>query len=322
MTPSTFGEADYARLRDQMVEWQLRRRGIAADAVLQAMRKVPRHRFVGESARWAAYDDEPLPIGSGQTISQPFMVARMTELLELDDSSHVLEVGTGSGYQAAVLAEIAGDVWTIERHAELAERAGALLAELGYASVHVVVGDGSLGLPRQAPFDAIVVTAGAPYVPGALLDQLAVGGRLAIPVGGPSSQRLRLIRRGPEGTPEDGAGEYTEVDVLGCRFVPLIGAQAHSPGDSQRVHVLVEGHVQGVWFRESMRAEAERLAVRGWVRNLSDGRVEAVFEGESGAVDAMVEWTHRGPEGARVAAVAVRHERPRGEDSFRVTGQG
>ncbi|MHB0980898.1 MAG: protein-L-isoaspartate(D-aspartate) O-methyltransferase [Thermoleophilia bacterium] len=318
MTPSTFGEADYARLRDQMVERQLRRRGVAAEAVLQAMRRVPRHRFVGASARWAAYDDEPLPIGSGQTISQPFMVARMTELLELDGSSHVLEVGTGSGYQAAVLAEIARDVWTIERHSRLAGRARALLAELGYSSVHVVVGDGSLGLPQQAPFDAIVVTAGAPYVPGALLDQLAVGGRLVIPVGGAVSQRLRLIRRGAGA--EDGTGEYTDVDVLGCRFVPLIGAQAHSPRDSQRVHVLVEGRVQGVWFRESMRAEAERLGVHGWVRNLSDGRVEAVFEGESGAVDAMVEWTHRGPERARVTAVVVEPEQPRGEDSFQVTG--
>lgn len=316
MSPSTFGEADFARLREQMVERQLRRRGIAADAVLQAMSRVPRHRFVGESVRWAAYDDEPLPIGSAQTISQPFMVARMTELLELDDSSRVLEVGTGSGYQAAVLAEIAREVWTIERHAGLAEQARSVLAELGYTSVHVVVGDGSLGLPQHAPFDAIVVTAAGPHVPAALLGQLAVRGRLVIPVGGVASQRLRLIRRG---TAED-AKEYTDTDVLGCRFVPLIGAQAHSPGDSQRVHVLVEGRVQGVWFRESMREEAERLGVRGWARNLSDGRVEAVFEGEAGAVDAMVEWTHRGPEQARVTTVHVEQEQPRGEDSFRVTG--
>lgn len=309
-------EADFSRLRARMVERQLRRRGIASEAVLRAMDFVPRHLFVGEGVRHAAYDDEPLPITSGQTISQPYMVARMTELLELDESSHVLEVGTGSGYQAAVLAEIARDVWTVERHPELADRARRTLAEQGYASVHVVVGDGSLGLPDQAPFDAIVVTAAAPHVPKALPEQLTIGGRLVIPVGGSSSQRLRLIRRGPGGGPED----YEDTDVLGCRFVPLIGEQAHAPADRRRVRVLVEGRVQGVWFRESTREEAERLGVRGWVRNLPDGRVEAVFEGESTAVDRMVEWAGHGPERALVTKIRVEPERPRGEDSFRVTG--
>lgn len=312
MSPSTFDEADFVHLREQMVERQLRRRGIASEAVLRAMSEVPRHRFVGEAVRWAAYEDEPLSIGSGQTISQPFMVARMTELLELDRGARVLEVGTGSGYQAAVLAEIAGEVWTIERHAALAERARTTLEQLGYVSVHVVVGDGSLGLPDQAPFDAIVVTAAAPHVPDALRAQLAVGGRLVIPVGGPYSQRLRLIRRGPEG--------YRETDVLGCRFVPLIGAEANAPADESRVRVLVEGRVQGVWFRESTREQAERLGVRGWVRNLPDGRVEAVFEGEPGAVDAMVDWTRRGPGRADVTAISVEPETPRGERSFRVVG--
>ncbi|MHB1344239.1 MAG: protein-L-isoaspartate(D-aspartate) O-methyltransferase [Thermoleophilia bacterium] len=220
MSPSTFDEADFSRLRARMVERQLRGRGVADETVLEAMRRVLRHRFVAEGARRTAYDDEPLPIGSGQTISQPYMVARMTELLELEGTSRVLEVGTGSGYQAAVLAEITPNVWTVERHPELAERARRILAELGYASVDIRVGDGSLGLPDLAPFDAIVVTAAAPHVPEALREQLAVGGRLVIPVGGLVTQSLRLIRRGPE--------DYQETEVLGCRFVPLIGAQAHA----------------------------------------------------------------------------------------------
>lgn len=312
MNPSTFDEADFSRLRARMVERQLRRRGVADETVLEAMRRVQRHRFVAEGARWAAYEDEPLQIGSGQTISQPYMVARMTELLELEGTSRVLEVGTGSGYQAAVLAEITPNVWTVERHPELAERARRTLAELGYTSVDVRVGDGSLGLPDLAPFDAIVVTAAAPHVPEALRDQLAVGGRLVIPVGGLATQSLRLIRRGPEG--------YRETEVLGCRFVPLIGAQAHASDDRRRVRVLVEGRVQGVWFRESTREEAGRLGVHGWVRNLPDGRVEAVFEGEPTAVDALVDWTRRGPERASVTAVHVDREEPRGEDTFRVIG--
>lgn len=312
MSPSRLDDADFSRLRDRMVEHQLRRRGIASEAVLDAMRRVPRHRFVAENAPRAAYDDEPLPIGSGQTISQPFIVARMTELLEIDRTSRVLEVGTGSGYQAAVLAELTPDVWTVERHPELAERARRTLSDLGYSTVRVVEGDGSLGLPAQAPFDAIVVTAAAPRVPQALLEQLVIGGRLVIPVGGLASQSLRLVRRGPEG--------YHETDVLGCRFVPLIGAQAHESGERRRERVLVEGRVQGVWFRESTREEAERLGVRGWVRNLADGRVEAVFEGEPAAVEAMVAWTRHGPERAHVTDVRVEREEPQGEGAFRVTG--
>ncbi|MCJ7796696.1 MAG: protein-L-isoaspartate(D-aspartate) O-methyltransferase [Thermoleophilia bacterium] len=216
-------DRDAARLRHRMVEEQLRRRGIGDPRVLSAMESVPRHRFVGENARWAAYEDEPLAIGLGQTISQPYMVARMTELLDLDAASRVLEVGTGSGYQAAVLAEMAAEVWTVERHTELADRARRSLNDLGYRNVHVVVGDGSLGLPEHAPFDAIIVTAAAPSTPGPLLDQLADGGRLVIPVGDRGVQQLRLIRRRGQG--------FVETGVLDCRFVPLVGQAAYPETD-------------------------------------------------------------------------------------------
>lgn len=312
MSIEEFDESRFEQSRRRMVEDQLRHRGIADERVLAAMGRVPRHLFVDEPVRWAAYADEPLPIGSGQTISQPYMVARMTELLELESDSRVLEVGSGSGYQAAVLAEIATEVWTVERHPELAERARHLLEDLGYRSVHVVQGDGSMGLPHQSPFDAIVVTAAAPGVPPSLPDQLVVGGRMVIPVGGHLNQRLSLIRRLPDG--------LQETDVLGCRFVPLIGAQGNPSGESRRVRVLVEGRVQGVWFRESTREEAERRGVRGWVRNLADGRVEAVFEGEPAGVDALVEWVRRGPEHAVVTGVTMSSEPPQGEQGFRVTG--
>jgi len=206
-----------------MVEEQLRRRGIGNAGVLAAMESVPRHLFVADQARWAAYEDEPIAIGLGQTISQPYMVARMTELLELDATSRVLEVGTGSGYQAAVLAELATEVWTIERHPELADRARRLLDDLGYRTVVVVVGDGSLGLPAHAPYDAVIVTAAAPHTPAPLLEQLADGGRLVIPVGGRNVQQLRLIRRR--------GSEFVETDVLDCRFVPLVGQAAYSKDD-------------------------------------------------------------------------------------------
>jgi protein-L-isoaspartate(D-aspartate) O-methyltransferase len=312
VSSSRLDESDFERLRLQMVEKQLRKRGIADERVLAAMSRVPRHMFVGQNMRWAAYDDEPLPIGSAQTISQPYMVARMTELAELDDDSRVLEVGTGSGYQAAVLGELAAQVWSIERHHELAERARSTLADLGYSNVHVVVGDGSLGLAEHAPFEGIIVTAAAPAVPAALLEQLTDGGRLVIPVGGSFGQQLRLVRRR--------GSSFTETDVLGCRFVPLIGAQANPSPDLRRVRVLIEGRVQGVWFRESARQEAERLGVAGWVRNIDDGRVEAVYEGDPAAVAALVDWSGRGPEGALVTSLSVNDEAPQGENGFRVIG--
>jgi len=199
-----------------MVERQLRRRGIADERVLAAMAKVPRELFVSEQWRAHAYDDAALPIGEGQTISQPYMVARMCELLALDGGERVLEVGTGSGYQAAVLAELAVEVHTIERFAPLAEHAREVLDATGYGTVRVHVGDGSLGLPEHAPFGAIVVAAAAPEVPMPLYDQLEEGGRLVVPVGRLHGQELRLIERGPE-------GPAVQASVP-CRFVPLVGA--------------------------------------------------------------------------------------------------
>jgi protein-L-isoaspartate(D-aspartate) O-methyltransferase len=208
---------DFETLRRLMVEHQLERRGIADPLVLEAMRKVPREAFVPPELADEAYADGPLPIGEGQTISQPYIVALMAEALELRGADRVLEIGAGSGYAAAVLAEIAAELYTVERHARLAEEAAARLTRLGYDNVHVRVGDGSLGWPEHAPFDAIVVAAGAPEVPEALKEQLAVGGRLVIPVGqGRTLQDLLRLRRLSE-------TEYQREELGGVRFVPLVG---------------------------------------------------------------------------------------------------
>ena len=206
---------DAAVARAQMVELQLRRRGIRDERVLGAMDRVPRDRFVPDSLSGHAYDDGALPIGNDQTISQPFVVATICALLGLQGSERVLDVGTGSGYQAAVLAELAAEVVTIERIPELAERARATLADVGYGNVEVMVGDGSLGAPERAPFDAIAVAAAAPMIPPALFDQLAEGGRLVIPRGSRFGQDLVLVARTPDGP--------TERTSIPCRFVPLVG---------------------------------------------------------------------------------------------------
>ena len=198
-----------------MVEYQLRRRGIRDARVLEAMARVPRERFVPESLSAHAYDDGALPIGNDQTISQPFVVATICALLGLHGGERVLDVGTGSGYQAAVLAELAAEVVTIERIPELADRARTTLADLGYGNVEVTVGDGSLGVPERAPFDAIAVAAAAPTIPPALFDQLAEGGRLVVPRGSRFGQELVLVVRTPNGP--------TERRSIPCRFVPLVG---------------------------------------------------------------------------------------------------
>jgi len=200
-----------------MVEEQLRRRGIADERVLDAIARVPRELFVPERFRDRAYDDAALPIGGGQTISQPYMVARICEALAVRGGDRVLDVGTGSGYQAAVLAELGGVVHTIERLPELADRARDALGHAGHADVCVHVGDGSLGLPEHAPFGAIAVAAAAPEVPVSLYAQLEPGGRLAIPVGGRSGQELRLVVRSPEGP--------AVLRSVACRFVPLVGEE-------------------------------------------------------------------------------------------------
>ena len=206
---------DFDRARRQMVEKQLRSRGIKDQRVLAAMELVPRHEFVPEELRNRAYKDNPLAIGESQTISQPFMVAIMTQELRLKPSDVVLEIGTGSGYQAAVLSRLVSKVYSIERHQRLACLAYATLRKIGCRNVTVICGDGSGGLPEQAPFDGIIVTAGAPEVPGSLLNQLADDGRLVIPVGQKALQVCKRITKH--------AGAFETSDVTGCVFVPLIG---------------------------------------------------------------------------------------------------
>jgi len=206
---------DYEELRRLMVETQLVPRGIRDQRVLEAMFKVPRHLFVDEPMQSKAYDDMALPIGNGQTISQPYMVAVMTELLELKGDERVLEVGTGSGYQAAVLAELAAEVYSIERVEALALKAREHLRELGYDNVHIITGDGTEGLPEKAPFDRIIITAGTPQVPGPLKEQLAEGGILVAPVGARFSQQLIRLKKT--------LGRITEEYHTPCVFVPLVG---------------------------------------------------------------------------------------------------
>lgn len=208
-----------ARL-NAMVETQLVPRGIRDRRVLEAMRTVPRHLFVPADQVHYAYDDRPLPIGSGQTISQPYIVAFMTEQARIEADARVLEIGTGSGYAAAVLGTVAARVYTIERHPELARTASDRLSQAGATNVKVVVGDGTLGLPDEAPFDAILATASGPGVPQPLVDQLAVGGRLVMPVEHRyGHQQLVVVTRNEDG--------YEEEAVLGVAFVPLIGEYGH-----------------------------------------------------------------------------------------------
>lgn len=204
-----------AGARSRMVEEQLRARGIRDQRVLSAMAKLPREAFVAAEDSANAYGDFPLPIGAGQTISQPYIVAAMLEKLDLRPEHRALEVGTGTGYEAAILGELVAEVWTIERQPELADQALRNLQQLGYESVHVVQGDGTRGLPEHAPFDRILVAAAAPRIPPALLEQLADGGKLILPVGTRSEQQLQLVRKvGNEVA-------ITSEDL--CRFVPLVG---------------------------------------------------------------------------------------------------
>jgi protein-L-isoaspartate(D-aspartate) O-methyltransferase len=207
---------DVLAKRTRMVETQIAARGVKNPRVLDAMRSVPRHLFVPESARHEAYDDRPQSIGEGQTISQPYMVAIMTETLDPRPDDRVLEIGTGSGYQTAILAELVRQVISIERHGPLAARARALLGELGLTNVRITVGDGTHGSAADAPFDRILVTAGAPAVPATLTAQLGDGGRLVIPVGPPGYQVLTVI--------DYRNGTFTEKRGEACTFVPLIGS--------------------------------------------------------------------------------------------------
>ncbi|HVN19740.1 MAG TPA: protein-L-isoaspartate(D-aspartate) O-methyltransferase [Dongiaceae bacterium] len=211
---SPASSSTYSTLRQQMVQLQLRARGISDEHVLVAMERVPRHEFAPERIRDHAYEDHPLPITEGQTISQPYIVALMLQALELSPSDKVLEIGTGSGYVTALLAELTAHVVSIERHPSLADSARTLLNNMGYTNVVVVAGDGTRGFPQSAPYDAIIVSAAAAETPPALIAQLGEHGRMIIPVGLDDAQQLRLIRK------EDGQVR-TEFSAL-CRFVPLI----------------------------------------------------------------------------------------------------
>lgn len=214
-------EDRFRRARERMVEEQLRGRDITDPRVLQAVGAVPRHRFVPEDLRDQAYADGPVRLDHGQTISQPYIVGLMSQLLELRGSETVLEIGTGSGYQAAVLSRLAKQVYTLERVPELASAAANRLKELGYTNVEVIEGDGSAGLPEHAPYPAIVVTAAAPRVPGPLKDQLEVGGRLVLPVGSQEGQMLEIWRRKSE-------DNFSQERVAPVAFVPLLGEHGWS----------------------------------------------------------------------------------------------
>lgn len=222
--------ASFAADRQRMVQVQIAARGVRDPGVLKAMGEVPRERFVPEEYLRYAYDDCPLPIGAGQTISQPFIVAVMIEAAEVKPGDRVLEIGAGSGYAAAVLSRIAASVVAIERRADLAEAAGRRMRELGYDNVEVICADGSAGYPGGAPYDAIIASAGAPAIPQALKEQLDLGGRLVIPVGSAEDgQRLVKLRR-------DSATTLIEEDLGAVAFVPMIGVQGWREDDVYRTH--------------------------------------------------------------------------------------
>jgi len=320
---------DRAARRARMVGDQIAARGIRDGDVLDALRSVPRHLFVPDALEDKAYVDAPLSIGYGQTISQPYMVALMTELLRVNVRSRVLEIGCGSGYQTAVLAELAGEIFAMERLAPLAERARTVLARLAYDNIRIGIGDGTRGWPQEAPFDRILVAAAAEKVPPALLEQLADGGRLVIPIGQPHlEQTLTLFERR--------ADSITRQPGVACRFVPLLASAALSSGSGgpasresaplaeqggaggektvtmKTVEARVSGRVQGVYYRAMARAEGARLGLRGWVRNGDDGSVALHLEGDAAVVDAMLDWCSVGPAAAVVDRVVVSDAAPDG----------
>lgn len=212
---------DFDEQRREMVHGQLQARGITDQRIVAAFLKVPRHRFVPTEGQPEAYADHPVPIGSGQTVSQPYMVALMTQLLRLQGHERILEIGTGSGYQLAILAELALDVYSVERLPELADQALQRLNNLGYLNIHITMGNGSLGWPAHAPYDGIIVAAGAPNIPQSLVDQLVEGGRLVIPIGTHQAQMLIVG--------EKRGGTLHTQEITSCMFVPLIGEHGWTP---------------------------------------------------------------------------------------------
>lgn len=323
--------AEMGARRLRMVGDQIVARGVRDEAVLAAVRSVPRHLFVPVHLEDEAYGDTPLPIGYGQTISQPYMVALMTALLDVDVRSKVLEVGSGSGYQTAVLAEVAGEVYAVELLAPLAERARRVLARLGYANAHTAIGDGSRGWREQAPFDGILVAAATKDAPHELLEQLRDGGRLVIPLGRPHRDQVLTVF-------ERQGDAWIQRRDTPCRFVPLLrdgepevvaggsvaagplpspgrrtwriespdrGAEEEEGPHVKSVSVRVSGRVQGVYYRASAAREGERLRLDGWVRNERDGSVSLRAQGAEEVVDALLAWCRVGPPAAHVDRVEV-----------------
>ena len=269
-------DIDMRKQRAEMVEHHILHRGIQSERVLSAMRSVPREAFLPEELREFAYEDSPLPIAAGQTISQPYIVAMMTDALELEGGEKVLEIGTGSGYAAAVLSRIAKDVYTVERIGQLAEKAAATLSALGYHNVHVLHADGTLGWPDHAPYDAIVVAAGGPEVPESLKAQLKVGGRLVIPVA--ADRRLQELVRVTRVNHDD----YTTEELADVRFVPLVGAEGW-PGPGQSAAEPLDGALAAAISRSSEKfASIESAHLGSLLARIGDSRVVLLGEASHG----------------------------------------
>jgi protein-L-isoaspartate(D-aspartate) O-methyltransferase len=268
--------SNFQKRRAQMVDRSIANRGVRSELVLEAMRFVPRENFLPEDLREFAYDDAPLPIAEGQTISQPYIVAMMTEALELEGGETVLEIGTGSGYAAAVLSRIAKDVYTVERIGQLAEKSAATLAALGYDNVHVLHGDGTRGWPDHAPYDAIVVAAGGPQVPESLKAQLKIGGRLVIPIGADRrlQELVRVIRVNEH--------EYTTEELADVRFVPLVGAEGWTP-QGRRAAKTSDGTLAEAVGKSSEKFTAIDTAdLKPMLRRIGDARVVLLGEATHG----------------------------------------
>jgi len=277
--PRQLERFDFARRRIEMVERQIAHRGVRSGLVLSAMKAVPREPFLPEELWEFAYEDVPLPIAEGQTISQPFIVAMMTEALGLHGGEKVLEIGTGSGYAAAILSQIAADVYTVERIGQLAKESAARLAELGYSNVHVLHGDGTLGWPQHAPYDAIVVAAGGPEVPESLKAQLAIGGRLVIPVGVDRGlqELLRVVRVSEH--------EYTTEELADVRFVPLVGVDGWAPQGRRGFKALDETLARAIAKVSEKFTSNDSVDLEPMLQRIGDARIVLLGEATHGTAE-------------------------------------